>query len=110
MESDHGTSHGISGGVGIEAAVDLATLADKLREPERVLPGAGGRDATVLGMDGKAAEGVDGGLTEDDFFDLGGGDGEVAEVFSGAGHQAMPGLPTGSPKLGADRGIFLSKE
>ena len=65
MQSDHGGGHGVAGGVGIEAAVDLASLVQQRREPARVGPGAGGREAAVVGMEGKATDGIDGRFAKD---------------------------------------------
>jgi hypothetical protein len=59
IESDHGASHGLAGGVSIEATEDRTTLMQKNWQPVGIGPSAGGGDATVEWMEGKAANGVD---------------------------------------------------
>ena len=66
MQGHHGASHVVTGGVGIEAAPELATLVSQRREPARVGSGARGREATALGMEGKATDSVNGRLAKDD--------------------------------------------
>ena len=58
MQGDHGASHGVTGGVGIEAAVDLAASVQQWRQPARVGPGARGGEAPVSGMEGKAEQAI----------------------------------------------------
>ena len=84
MKSDQGLGDGVACGIGIEAAVDLAALGEQRRQPAWVGSGAGGGEATVLGVEGEATEGIDGRLTEDEGGPRGGRNGEVAEVFLGA--------------------------
>ena len=66
MEGDHRLSHVVTSGVRIEAAVDLAALRQQRRQPSWVGPSTGSGEAVVLGMQSKATDGVDGGLTEND--------------------------------------------
>ncbi len=84
MLSDHCGSHGIAGRVGIKAAIQAATLLDEMVEPEWIWSGSCGRDAAVVRMEHKAADGIDGGLTEDNMRVAGSRDREVAEIFKGA--------------------------
>jgi hypothetical protein len=65
MQGEHGASHGVTGAVGVEAAVNLATLLQQGRQPARVGAGAGGGEALVSGMEGKATEGIDGRFAKD---------------------------------------------
>ena len=60
MQGDHGASHGVTGGVRIEAAVNRVTLVQERAQPARVGAGAGGGEAPVSGMEGKATDGVNG--------------------------------------------------
>ena len=62
MQSDHGGGHVIAGEVGIEAAVDWASLFQQGLEPQRIGPGAGGRKAAAVGMQGKTTEGINSAL------------------------------------------------
>ena len=82
--SDHCAGHGISGRVGIKAAIYPATLFDEMGEPEWIWSGACGRDAAVVWMERKAADGIDSGLTEDNMRVVVSRDREVAEIFTGA--------------------------
>ena len=66
MEGDHGMSHGLAGGVRVEATVNEIALSDKGSQPARVGSSAGCRDAAVLGVESKATDGVNGRLDEDD--------------------------------------------
>ena len=91
MEVDHGAGHGITGRIGIKAAIDLVRLSEEVREPGGARPGAGGRDAAKVWMDGPAADGVNSGLTEDDCLAACRADGKEAEIFSRAGCHAAPG-------------------
>ena len=81
MESDQSAGHLHPGGIGIKAAVDAVALVQERSLPAWVGSGAGCGDAAVLGMEGKATDGIDGGLAKDDFLEMGGGNGEEAEVF-----------------------------
>ena len=110
MESDQGIGHGIACGVGIEAAVDLAALGEEGRQPAWVGSGAGGGEATVLGMEGEATEGIDGRLTEDEGGPRGGRNGEEAEVFLRAWSQAPPLLEGGAAQFGPDGPVFFSQQ
>ena len=60
MQSEHGGSHGVAGGIGVEAAVNLTTLIQEGPQPERVGAGTSGGEAPVSGMECKATDGVDG--------------------------------------------------
>ncbi len=82
MLSDHSAGHGIAGMVGIKAAIYAATLFDEMVKPEWLWSGACGRDAAVVWMERKAADGIDGGLTEDNIRVVGIRDREVAEIFT----------------------------
>lgn len=110
MEGDHGASHGFPGGVSIEATVDLKPLVKERNQPARVGPDAGSGDASVLGMEGKATDGVDGRLTEDDGRDRVGGNGKEAQVFFGTRGHTPPGDTIGSAEFGADGNVFLSPQ
>ena len=57
MAGDHGAGHGVTGGVGIEAAVDLAALVQEGGQAARVRPGTGGGEAPVRGMEGQYLRG-----------------------------------------------------
>jgi len=43
MQSDHRGGHGVAGGVGVEAAADLAGMLQQGLEPKRIGPGTGRR-------------------------------------------------------------------
>ena len=81
MVGDHGVSHGLAGGVGVEATVNEIALGDKGSQPARVGPSTGGGDAAVLGVESKATDGVNGRLDEDDGGQRASGNGEEAEIF-----------------------------
>jgi len=59
VQLDHGASHGVTGRVRIEAAVNLATLIQQMSEPVRVEAGTGCGEAPASGMQGKATDGID---------------------------------------------------
>jgi hypothetical protein len=108
--SDHGASHIVTGGVGIEAAVNLATLVQQGPQPARVGPGAGGGKATVPGMEDKATDGIDGRFAKDNDRQRFGRNGEAAQVLLGAGRQAVPRPPGGAAQLGPDREVVLAPQ
>jgi hypothetical protein len=64
----------------------------------------------MLGMEGKAADGVDGRLTEDDGLARSGGNGEEAQVLPGPGGHTPPGTTICAAEFSADRVIFLSQK
>lgn len=110
IESDHGASHGFPGGVSIEATVDLMTPVKKRNQPAGVGPHAGRGDASVLGMEGKTADGVDGRLTEDDGRDRVSGNGKEAQVLFGTRSHTPPGGTICSAEFGANWNVFLSEQ
>ena len=67
VQGDHGIGHLVASGIGIKATIDLSGLSQQGFEPSWVGPGAGGGEATGLGMEGKATEGINGGFTKDDW-------------------------------------------
>ena len=91
MEVDHGAGHGIPGRVGIKATVDLLPLSEEVREPGGARSGAGGRDAAEVWIDGKAADGINSGFTEDECVAVCRADGKETDIFSRAGCHAAPG-------------------
>ena len=91
MKSDHGVSHGLTGGVEIKAAAQAVALLKEVRQPGRIGSGTGGGEATVVGMKDVATEGVDGRFAQDDGVGGGGTDGEAAAIFAGAWRHAAPG-------------------
>ena len=60
MKLDHGMGHGLTGGIGVKAAVDFQVLFKEWSQPSGIWPGAGGGEAAMLGMKCAATEGVDG--------------------------------------------------
>lgn len=104
MKADHGMGHGFTGGVGVEAAIDVESGPKELAQPTRVGTSARGREATVTRMKRKAADGIDGGFTKDDGPRVDGGqrDGKEAVIFAGARRHSMPGASGGSSQFGAD--------
>ena len=110
MEGDHGAGHGLPGGVGVKAAVELAALGQQRAKPAGVGPNTGGGEATVLGMEGEAADGVDGRLTQNDGRQGGGGNGEEAQVLLGTGGHSAPTVVSGPAEFGADRSVILSQQ
>ena len=118
MQADHGASHGVTGGVGIETTVNLATLSQQRPQPVRVGAGAGRGEAPVTGMESQATDGIDGRFAKDHPLSADrhgggqrlGGNGEGAQVFSGAGCQAVPRLLRGAAKLGADGEILFAAQ
>lgn len=107
MQGDHGVSHGVTGGIGVEAAVDPATVIQQGPQPARVGAGAGGGETTALGMEGHAADGVDGRFAQDHPWPGCGGNGEATQILLGAGCQAVPSPLGGAAKLGADGAVML---
>ena len=65
MQSDHRGGHGVAGGVGVEAAADLAGMLQQGLEPKRIGPGTGSRKTLRLWIQSKATEGVDSRFTKD---------------------------------------------
>ena len=110
MPSDHCAGHVVAGGISIKAAVDLAALVQQRFEPTWVGAGAGGGEAMVLGMKGEATDCIDGRLTEnDDSWQRGGGNGEAAQVFLGAGCQAAPEMLGSAAQFGPHREVIFSE-
>ena len=66
VQSDQRAGHVVADGIGIKAAVDLATLIEQGAQPAWVGPGAGGGQATVLPMKSKATDRIDGRLTKNE--------------------------------------------
>jgi len=107
VQGDHGGSHGVAGGIGVEAAVNLTTLIQKGPQPERVGAGASGGEALVSGMEGKATDGVDSRFAKDHCGSVVGGKSKTAQVFAGAGGQAAPSPWGGAAKFSADRNLLF---
>ena len=123
VEGEHGVGRGFAGRINVKAAIDLEALVDQGGQPLGVGPGAGGGDATIVRVESKATDGVDGRFAEDGrSWRLGAGDlwvavpwqggweGKEAEVFLGSGGHAAPAAGRGSAKLGANGSIFLSQQ
>jgi len=110
MEGDHGAGHGLAGGVGVEAAINLATLGQQRVKPAGVGPDTRGGETAVLWMEGQAADGVDGRLAQDDGRPKGGRNGEEAQVLLGTGGHAPPGVVTGCAEFGADRNVIVGPQ
>ena len=66
VQSHHGVGHLVASGIGIKATIDLSRLIQQGFEPSWIGPGAGGGETTGLRMERKAAEGINGGFTQDD--------------------------------------------
>ena len=64
MQGDHGLGHVIAGGIGVEAAVDVAPLVEQRGQPNGIGSGAGGGDAAAASIKGRATDGVDGRFAE----------------------------------------------
>jgi len=60
VESDHLAGCVVAGFVGVEAAVDPIAAIDESLEPAWIGSRAGSGDADAIGIDGGAADGVDG--------------------------------------------------
>src|SRR6059036_3678032 len=110
MQSGHRAGHVVTDGISVEAAVDLPTLVEQGAQPAWVGPGAGGGQATVLGMESKATDRIDGRLTENERWASFGGNGEEARVFLRADRQTTPTPLGGAAQLGTDRDVSLSQE
>ena len=102
MEGDESLSHGLTDDVAIEAAEDVATLVEEVRQPGGIGSGAGGGDGPVIGMKGVATEGVDGRFAEDDVGARDGRTGEEAKIFTGTRSHAAPRHGAGAAQFGAD--------
>ena len=61
-------------------------------------------------MEQQATDGVDGGFAQDHHRRVRSLDGEVAEIFLGAGRHAAPTLRSGAAQFGAHRCVFLSQQ
>ena len=61
-------------------------------------------------MEQKATDGVDGGLAQDHHGRVRSIDGEVAEIFLGAGRHAAPTVRSGAAQFGAHRCVFFSPQ
>jgi hypothetical protein len=81
MEEDHGLGHVLADGIGVKAAVEGMPLADERSQPAWIGSGAGGGDAAVLWMEGKAADGINGRLHQDGGWPRLRRDGEKAPVL-----------------------------
>ncbi len=73
MKLDHTMSHGVAGGVGVEAAEDGQRRMEQGGEPSGVGSGAGCGQASIGRIHGVATDGVNGRFAKDD--GLGGGNG-----------------------------------
>jgi len=102
MKADHGLSHGLASGVEIEAAPEAAALVKKIRQPGGIGSGTRRGQTAVLGMEYVTTDGVDGRFAENDVRSREGGNGEEAEIFTGARGHAAPGNGTGAAQFGAD--------
>ena len=92
MKLDHALGHGLTGGIGIKAAIDGQALGDERWQPRRVGSGTGGGEGAIGGMQGVATEGVDGRFAQDYGLRIRCADGEEAMVFAGARRQSAPRL------------------
>lgn len=101
---------GVSGGIGVKAAIDLSALGDQRGKPEGIGPSASGGDTAVLRVEGKATESIDGGFAKDDLGKRGGGNGEEAKIFSGTGRHPAPGARRGPAQFGADGLVLFSPQ
>src|SRR5882724_6665818 len=110
MERDHGLSHILAGGIVVKAAVDGLALLGEGSQPVWIGSGARGGDAAVLGVKGKAADGIDGRFDQDDGWQSPRRDGEKAQVLLGARGQPAPGDRGGAAQFGTHRLFFFSKE
>ena len=61
-------------------------------------------------MEQKATDGVDGGLAQDHHGRVRSIDGEVAEIFLGAGRHAAPTVRSGAAQFSTHWCVFLSKQ
>src|SRR5260370_25288011 len=80
VDGNHLLSHGVAGGVGIEAAVDGKALRQECGKPSGIGPSSGCGYTERRRMQQKATHGVDGGFAEHDHRRLRNVDGEVAEI------------------------------
>ena len=110
IQSDHGASHGFAGGIGIKAAVNGMPLVKECSQPARVGSGTGCGDATVLGVESKATDRIDGRLHQNNGRQRDSGNREKATIFLGTRSQTTPGARGGAPQFGADGVVFLSKQ
>lgn len=110
VQCDHGFRHVVAGGVGVEGAEDGKTLTEEGGEPAWVGSGSGGREAKAPWVDRLTADGIDGGLTEEDARGVMGEYREVTEVFLGTGGHTFPGAKGGSAKFGADRRVVVVEQ
>ena len=111
VQFGHRPRHGLSGGVGIVAAVDLMAVADERGEPSGIRPGAGGRDAHPIGVKGETADRIDRGFAQH----YGRGRAQcrgrkVAQVLPGTVGHAPPSTRRRPPEFRADRPFFFSKQ
>ena len=60
VEADHGLCHGVAGRVGVKAAVDERSGLEQRTEPSGIGAGAGSGEATVVRMQERATNGVNG--------------------------------------------------
>ena len=91
IEVDHGAGHGFARRIGIKSALNGIALVKECREPARIWSGPGCRDATVLWVESKATDGINGRLYQDSGWERSGGDGKIAKVFLRTWSHAMPG-------------------
>ena len=118
ISSDHALGQGVSGGVGVEAAVDGCAGGNEIHEPRGIGTDASGGDTAVTRMENQATEGVDGRFAEDYAGWCGKrawpwGEprhGEHAQVFLRTRGHPPPWHGTGAAQFGSHRFISLSKE
>ena len=102
IKAHHGLSHGLAGGIEIEAAPEAAALLKESRHPSGVGPGAGGGQTAVLWVEHVTTDGIDGRFAEDDVGSREGGNGEEALVLLGTRGHAAPGNRTATAQFGPD--------
>ncbi len=96
MKLDHTMSHGVAGGVGVEAAEEGQRRMEQGGEPSGVGSGAGGGQAAIGRIQGVATDGVNGRFAKDDGSGGGSTGREEAGIFAGARSQAAPGRRGGA--------------
>lgn len=63
-----------------------------------------------MGIKCEAADGINGGLAEDDVWQRAGRNGEEAEVFLAAGRQTPPTTVSGSTQFSTDGEVMVSQK
>ena len=92
----HPLGHGLTGGIGVEAAIDWHALSDQRREPSWLGSGTRGGKTEVTWMKSMATESIDGRFAQDERATARCGYAKEAPIFAGTRRHAAPARSRGA--------------